>query len=326
VLRGRRARHARLHKARRPPAPPHACRPRHRTKTRRARGGRCWRRVYAAQPTLAVPAHVLVSLVLYKVVDDKNAQEVREDARSSCWACWARACGWARPLPRRAMAPPAAAAPAEAKTVAPALVVGGIQDTYCQLQLQLSDRLARRGGGPPFDLAILTAAAPRGLMRGRPRQGAPGLERGAVRGGDAAPAGQRQRPGTAAPGPHLPGALDAQPYLRAALGGCAPSKAAQRRRAPRRRCKQCARAGSWSEQLLRYLWYVTWQHGEALPAEVEALRTTAAANTRNIVPVLDYLITKCTQGEEAGSEARVRPRPAAPHPPRVAWRQTNEGR
>ncbi len=96
--------------------------------------------------------------------------------------------------------------------------------------------------------------------------------------------------------------------------------------AARRRCKQCARAGSWSEQLLRYLWYVTWQHGEALPAEVEALRTTAAANTRNIVPVLDYLITKCTQGEEAGSEARVRPRPAAPHPPRVAWRQTNEGR
>ncbi len=79
--------------------------------------------------------------------------------------------------------------------------------------------------------------------------------------------------------------------------------------AARRRCKQCARAGSWSEQLLRYLWYVTWQHGEALPAEVEALWTTAAANTRNIVPVLDYLITKCTQGEEAGSEARARARP-----------------
>lgn len=66
------------------------------------------------------------------------------------------------------------------------------------------------------------------------------------------------------------------------------------------------RAGSWSEQLLRYLWYVTWQHGEALPAEVEALWTTAAGNTRNIVPVLDYLITKCTQGEEAASEARAR--------------------
>lgn len=62
------------------------------------------------------------------------------------------------------------------------------------------------------------------------------------------------------------------------------------------------RAGSWSEQLLRYLWYVTWQHVEALPAEVEALWTTAAANTRNIVPVLDYLISKCTHSEEVGSE------------------------
>jgi len=138
-----------------------------------------------------------------------------------------------------------------------------------------------------------------------------------VRGGDAAPAGQRQRPGAAAPGPHLPGALDAQPDIRAALGGCAPPNLARRRRAALWRGKECARAGSWSEQLLRYLWYVTWQHGEALPAEVEALWTTAAANTRNIVPVLDYLITKCTQGEEAGSEARARPRPAPPHPPQV---------
>ena len=46
-------------------------------------------------------------------------------------------------------------------------------------------------------------------------------------------------------------------------------------------------AGNWSERLLKSLYYITWRRGDQLPLETEALWRTAAANKRNIIPVLD---------------------------------------
>ncbi|XP_078160934.1 ARM repeat superfamily protein isoform X3 [Carex rostrata] len=48
----------------------------------------------------------------------------------------------------------------------------------------------------------------------------------------------------------------------------------------------------WSERLLKMLYYVTWRHGDQFPDEIEKLWSTVASNTRNIIPVLDFLITK----------------------------------
>ncbi|KAK9839278.1 hypothetical protein WJX81_005497 [Elliptochloris bilobata] len=198
--------------------------------------------VYASRVELAVPAHVLVSLVLYKVVDE-NA-EVREDALQLLSVLDARI--WSGSA---AQAPHADGAKAAELPVGeePAIVVGGIRDTYRHLQLQLSDKLAREH--PELSEALCVEVMLRQL--------------------DSASA----------------------QALRHQVLTCLAPWMRNLTFAPRWE-------GSWSEQLLRYLWYVTWQHVEALPAEVEALWTTAAANTRNIVPVLDYLISKCTHGED----------------------------
>ncbi|THU63128.1 hypothetical protein C4D60_Mb01t12460 [Musa balbisiana] len=48
----------------------------------------------------------------------------------------------------------------------------------------------------------------------------------------------------------------------------------------------------WSERLLKSLYYVTWKHGDQFPDEIEKLWSTVASNNRNIIPVLDFLITK----------------------------------
>ncbi len=67
---------------------------------------------------------------------------MREDALQLLGVLGARVwAGAPAPAPRDG-GPAPAAAPGGAE--APALMVGGIQDTYRQLQLQLSDRLARR--------------------------------------------------------------------------------------------------------------------------------------------------------------------------------------
>ena len=55
------------------------------------------------------------------------------------------------------------------------------------------------------------------------------------------------------------------------------------------------RAGNWSEQLLRSMYFLTWQHAGAFPSETERLWTTVAANKRNIIPILDFLIARGLQ-------------------------------
>ena len=51
-------------------------------------------------------------------------------------------------------------------------------------------------------------------------------------------------------------------------------------------------AGNWSEKLLESMYYVTAQHGAVFPHEIECLWSTVAGNKRNIIPILDYVISK----------------------------------
>ncbi len=39
------------------------------------------------------------------------------------------------------------------------------------------------------------------------------------------------------------------------------------------------------------MYYVTQSHGHAFPVEVERLWSTLASNKRNIIPILDFLIS-----------------------------------
>eukprot|EP00897_Mesotaenium_endlicherianum_P002114 jgi/Mesen1/1930/ME000146S01025 len=48
----------------------------------------------------------------------------------------------------------------------------------------------------------------------------------------------------------------------------------------------------WSERLLKSLYYVTDKHGDQFPTEIEKLWSTVASKWRNIIPVLDFLISK----------------------------------
>ncbi|PNW70054.1 hypothetical protein CHLRE_17g703750v5 [Chlamydomonas reinhardtii] len=48
--------------------------------------------------------------------------------------------------------------------------------------------------------------------------------------------------------------------------------------------------GNWSERLLKSQYYVTLRHGGAFPFEVERLWTQLARRTRNINPILDFLL------------------------------------
>ena len=72
-----------------------------------------------------------------------------------------------------------------------------------------------------------------------------------------------------------------------------------------------AHAGNWSEQLLRSMYEVTAQHGAAFSAETERLWATVAGNRRNVIPILDFLISRGLQ-EAAHSIAHQQAR--ALHP------------
>ncbi|XP_020113081.1 cell morphogenesis protein PAG1 isoform X2 [Ananas comosus] len=61
----------------------------------------------------------------------------------------------------------------------------------------------------------------------------------------------------------------------------------------------------WSERLLKSLYYVTWRHGDQFPDEVEKLWSTVASNTRNIIPVLDFLITKGIEDCDSNPSAEI---------------------
>ncbi|KAK9829934.1 hypothetical protein WJX72_008722 [[Myrmecia] bisecta] len=50
--------------------------------------------------------------------------------------------------------------------------------------------------------------------------------------------------------------------------------------------------GHWTEKLLASLYRVTWRHGDNVAHEIERLWSTLAANRRNIIPILDYVISQ----------------------------------
>ncbi len=54
-------------------------------------------------------------------------------------------------------------------------------------------------------------------------------------------------------------------------------------------------AGNWSEQLLKSMYQVTWHHASAFPLETGQLWLTVAANKRNVIPILDFVITQGLQ-------------------------------
>ena len=43
------------------------------------------------------------------------------------------------------------------------------------------------------------------------------------------------------------------------------------------------------------MYYVTAQHGTVFPHEIERLWSTVAGNKRNIIPILDYVVSKGQQ-------------------------------
>jgi hypothetical protein len=54
------------------------------------------------------------------------------------------------------------------------------------------------------------------------------------------------------------------------------------------------------------MYYLTWQHAGAFPAGVERLWSTVAANKRNVIPILDFLIARGLQeAQEPHLQARV---------------------
>ncbi len=67
-----------------------------------------------------------------------------------------------------------------------------------------------------------------------------------------------------------------------------------------------AHAGNWSERLLKSLYYVTWKHGDQLLQETEALWQTVARNRRNVIPVLDFLLSRGLQEGASQTTAQVR--------------------
>ena len=56
----------------------------------------------------------------------------------------------------------------------------------------------------------------------------------------------------------------------------------------------CA-AGNWSEDLMKSMYFVTLQHGGSFPHEIERLWCTVATNKRNVIPILEFLITRSAQ-------------------------------
>ncbi|XP_077229196.1 ARM repeat superfamily protein isoform X2 [Tasmannia lanceolata] len=61
----------------------------------------------------------------------------------------------------------------------------------------------------------------------------------------------------------------------------------------------------WSERLLKSLYYVTWRHGDQFPDEIEKLWSTIASKPKNIIPVLDFLITKGIEDCDSNASAEI---------------------
>ncbi|XP_024390755.1 uncharacterized protein [Physcomitrium patens] len=61
----------------------------------------------------------------------------------------------------------------------------------------------------------------------------------------------------------------------------------------------------WSDRLLKSLYYVTWRHGDQFPDEIEKLWSTVAIQRRNIVPVLNFLITKGIEDCDSNASGEI---------------------
>nr|ATG70920.1 ARM repeat superfamily protein [Callitropsis funebris] len=61
----------------------------------------------------------------------------------------------------------------------------------------------------------------------------------------------------------------------------------------------------WSERLLKSLYYVTWRHGDQFPDEIEKLWSTIATKSKNIIPVLDFLITKGIEDCDSNASGEI---------------------
>ncbi|GKU97457.1 hypothetical protein SLEP1_g10601 [Rubroshorea leprosula] len=61
----------------------------------------------------------------------------------------------------------------------------------------------------------------------------------------------------------------------------------------------------WSDRLLKSLYYVTWKHGDQFPDEIEKLWSTIASKSRNISPILDFLITKGIEDCDSNASAEI---------------------
>ena len=59
-------------------------------------------------------------------------------------------------------------------------------------------------------------------------------------------------------------------------------------------------AGTWMEDLMKSMYYVTLQHGAAFAYEIERLWTTVASNKHNIIPILEFLISLGLQEIHSG--------------------------
>ncbi|KAL8137973.1 hypothetical protein V2J09_003974 [Rumex salicifolius] len=61
----------------------------------------------------------------------------------------------------------------------------------------------------------------------------------------------------------------------------------------------------WTERLLKSLYYVTWRHGDQFPDEIEKLWSTIASKSRNISPVLEFLLTKGIEDCDSNGSAEI---------------------
>ncbi|KAL0053523.1 hypothetical protein WJX82_006983 [Trebouxia sp. C0006] len=195
--------------------------------------------VYAAQEVVVKP-HILLSLVLYKIVDP--AQDVRDDALHLLDVLSSRI--WKDIKDTKVASAEAAAAlagqPSDQNPGRVAVVIGNLQDSYQQFQYQLSAKLAR--DHPELSELLCVEMMTR----------------------------QQDAVGRAA---HHQVLTCLPPWME--------------------NLSFAARwEGNWSERLLQSMYYVTAQHGTVFPHEIERLWSTVAGNKRNIIPILDYVISK----------------------------------
>ncbi|GLU01708.1 hypothetical protein SLE2022_189980 [Rubroshorea leprosula] len=61
----------------------------------------------------------------------------------------------------------------------------------------------------------------------------------------------------------------------------------------------------WCDRLLKSLYYVTWRHGDQFPDEIEKLWKTIANKSKNISPILDFLITKGIEDCDSNASAEI---------------------